>query len=294
MNTLNDIRFADISANLFDVLQSQGYFDFEVNYSATEQSINLTTHRKCYRYDFFLKTDTMTIFDDTVQLAFLIVLENLGDIDVSSCEYCTDNTLHRFNLSGFTNIKIMQPTGGFAIFGGFEGHRIICKITFKDISDEIILLRKHASMNAIETGIYRGIDPRYTVNNKRIETKDTERSSNIDLMTGYEFEHFCAQLLTRNGYKDVYVTKGSGDQGIDITAYKGGKKYGIQCKCYSSNVGNKAVMETYAGVSYYGCDIGVVMTNRYYTRAAIDMAGRVGVILWNRDDLRRLISSKNL
>ena len=37
------------------------------------------------------------------------------------------------------------------------------------------------------------------------------------------------------------MTAISGDQGVDIIAYRDRVKYGIQCKCYSSNVGNSAI-----------------------------------------------------
>ena len=52
-------------------------------------------------------------------------------------------------------------------------------------------------------------------------------------MDGLQFEHRCAELLRYRGFHKVTVTKGSGDQGIDILAQKNGLKYGIQCKYYS-------------------------------------------------------------
>ena len=64
--------------------------------------------------------------------------------------------------------------------------------------------------------------------------------SNLN-MTGYDFEKYCARLLSLNGFTSVSVTKDSGDQGIDIIAFKENVKYGIQCKLYSSRVGNSAL-----------------------------------------------------
>ena len=52
-------------------------------------------------------------------------------------------------------------------------------------------------------------------------------------MDGYEYEYECAKLLKRKGFSRINVTRGSGDQGIDILAFKEGKSYGIQCKYYS-------------------------------------------------------------
>ena len=112
---------------------------------------------------------------------------------------------------------------------------------------------------------------------------------NFDLMEGHEFEYYCAELLRKNGYRNVEVTKASGDQGIDIIAYKNGVKYGIQCKCYSSNIGNKAVQEVFAGIKFYDCKVGIVMTNRYYTASAKELAAKNGIILYDRDKLNDLI-----
>ncbi len=84
----------------------------------------------------------------------------------------------------------------------------------------------------------------------------------VDAMDGHTFEYWCAELLLKNGFTDVTVTKGSGDQGVDLLAKKDGIKFAIQCKCYASNVGNTPIQEVSAGKTFYNCQIGVVMTNR--------------------------------
>lgn len=107
---------------------------------------------------------------------------------------------------------------------------------------------------------------------------------NLDY-TGHEYEHACAKKLKKQGFTNVQVTKGSGDQGIDVIAHKNGKKYGIQCKYYSSPVGNHAVQEAYAGAKYYGCDYAVVMTNTTFTKSANELAKRIGVQLWENNKI---------
>lgn len=114
-----------------------------------------------------------------------------------------------------------------------------------------------------------------------------------DNMDGHDFEYFCANLLEENGYENVEVTKGSGDQGIDIIAYKEEIKYGIQCKCYASDIGNKAVQEAFAGKAFYGCHIAVVLTNRCFTKSAKELAEKNGVLLWDRNKLNSLIENYN-
>ena len=116
-----------------------------------------------------------------------------------------------------------------------------------------------------------------------------KKSPDFDNMEGHQFEVFCADLLKKNGYKGVSVTQGSRDQGVDIIAFRDGIKYGIQCKCYSCTVGNEAVQEVYAGIAYHRCNKGIVLTNNYFTSSAISLAQRVGVILWDRDALIKLL-----
>lgn len=123
---------------------------------------------------------------------------------------------------------------------------------------------------------------------------NSENVYNIDRMEGHQFEHFCAHLLSKNGFVEVDVTKGSGDQGIDIIAYKDGVKFGIQCKCYSSDVGNKAVQEAYAGKTYYSCHVGAVLTNRYFTHSAIDLSNSNGILLWDRGHLLSMIKTAGI
>ena len=113
----------------------------------------------------------------------------------------------------------------------------------------------------------------------------------FDHMTGNEFEIYCAELLTKNGYEDVTITPESGDFGADILARGKGIRYAIQCKCYSSDIGVDAVYQISGGMKYYNANIGIVLTNRYFTRQAQELAQNIGVILWNRDFLLQLIKS---
>lgn len=114
-----------------------------------------------------------------------------------------------------------------------------------------------------------------------------------DTMEGHDFEYYCADLLRNDGFYNVEVTQGSGDQGIDILAEKGGVKYGIQCKCYSKDIGNKAVQEAFAGKTFYHCHVAAVLTNRYFTRSAKELASINQVLLWDRDQLEKFINNSN-
>lgn len=110
----------------------------------------------------------------------------------------------------------------------------------------------------------------------------------IDHMDGHQFEYYCADLLMRNGYSNVVVTPGSGDQGVDILAERDGTTYAVQCKCYSGKVGNKAVQEAFSGRTYYDRNVAVVLTNNYFTEQARDAARKMNVLLWDRNTLLAL------
>lgn len=113
--------------------------------------------------------------------------------------------------------------------------------------------------------------------------------SEVDYMEGHDFERWCADLLEVNEFNNVEVTRGSGDQGVDVVAEKGGVWYAIQCKCYTSDLGNKPVQEVFAGKEFYGCQVGVVMTNRGFTAGATQLAEKTKVLLWGREKLVEMI-----
>lgn len=113
--------------------------------------------------------------------------------------------------------------------------------------------------------------------------------NDIDMMTGTEFEKFIASYFEKIGYS-AQLTKGSGDQGIDVIIRKDGVKIGIQAKCYSGSVGNSAVQEAIAGRGYYQLDKVMVITNSVFTSAAIELAQINDVVLWDRDVLREKLN----
>ncbi len=112
----------------------------------------------------------------------------------------------------------------------------------------------------------------------------------LDQSTGLEFENEIAKILPLVGFEEVTVSKGSGDQGIDIFAKKDGENFGIQCKKYSSSVGNKAVQEVISGKEFFNLDKAIVITNSSFTVSANELAHKANVTLWNRMNLEQIIS----
>ncbi|MPR12648.1 restriction endonuclease [Microvirga tunisiensis] len=118
-------------------------------------------------------------------------------------------------------------------------------------------------------------------------------STQVDLVdfdnisTGQEYEIVCQEILENLGWA-VNNTPTSGDQGADLIAEKEGCRLAIQCKFYSSSVGNKAVQEVVAATSFYVADFGVVVSNNTFTKSARQLAVSNGVILIHHDDLESL------
>lgn len=111
----------------------------------------------------------------------------------------------------------------------------------------------------------------------------------IDGMTGIEFERYVVYLLLNNGYQKAVETGEGPDQGIDVKATKENVRYGIQCKRWKKNVGNKAVQEVYAGKDFYRLGQAVVVTNSYFTSSAKQLAKQLEIDLWDRDTLIKMI-----
>lgn len=118
--------------------------------------------------------------------------------------------------------------------------------------------------------------------------------SEVDTMSGTEFEEWCKNLLEKLGWTDVETTKATGDQGVDILAMKDEVPYAFQCKCYASDLGNTPVQEVYAGLRFYHRNVGVVITNRYFTQGAKDLARACDILLWDRDRLKRMIAAARM
>lgn len=110
----------------------------------------------------------------------------------------------------------------------------------------------------------------------------------IDAMDGIAFEQYLKPVFERQGYFAT-VTQGSGDYGADLILRKGRKKYVVQAKRYSSNIGVSAVQQVVAAVKYYKAHGAIVVTNQYFTPAAVQLAKVNGVRLIGREKLAKMM-----
>ncbi|NYT68266.1 restriction endonuclease [Pusillimonas noertemannii] len=101
---------------------------------------------------------------------------------------------------------------------------------------------------------------------------------------GHDYEHACCDILAALGWSVVHRGH-SGDQGVDLIGELNGNRVAFQCKFYSSPVGNAAVQEVIAGMTYEGISTGAVITNSSFTIAARQLANTAEVVLLHHDQL---------
>lgn len=114
--------------------------------------------------------------------------------------------------------------------------------------------------------------------------------SQVDAMTGREFEEYVAELFRFQGYK-AQVTPPGGDSGGGIVVSKGGIKTAVQTKRYSKKLDQKPIREAVAGMAVrkYGCTKAMVVTNSTFTKAAEFLAKESGCELVDREKLSEWI-----
>lgn len=273
------------------------------------------------------KTMKLLLIDDSLinyqiynrfpQLLFPVITDKHRiNVAVNWVRMEMDERIRKFLDAGAKNIDLFNQK--MSDTGGEQSPRIICvvneaNIFFDTVTEPLVRI----FMNSDIVGIYFILFSRFTLKNVSLgilkdllevstgsellalfsqdigvqDKKEEYINFSYDNMTGYEFEHFCAELLRKNNFKNVEVTQISGDHGIDILAEKDDISYAIQCKCYSSNIGNAAIQQAHTGKTLYNKDIALVLTNQYFTQQAIDEANALGVKLWDRDKLNQMIAN---
>jgi len=90
-------------------------------------------------------------------------------------------------------------------------------------------------------------------------------------LTGHEFENQLALLYRRLGY-EAAVTRGSGDEGVDIRLSKGNEKMIVQCKAHKRPMGPGAVRELYGTLLHEEADIAIIVSLGGFTAGASSWA----------------------
>lgn len=114
--------------------------------------------------------------------------------------------------------------------------------------------------------------------------------AHVDRLDGFAFEQWVIDMLQSGGHRCRNI-RDRGDFGVDLIALVQGTPVGVQTKRYQGNVGNAAVQQVLAGCDYYRCHVAVVVTQSYFTPAALAQAAhaRYPIVLVDRDQLGRLV-----
>ncbi|MGE7635617.1 restriction endonuclease [Bacillus paramycoides] len=252
--------YRDLFEPFLHMLQNKNY-----QVKGKEEYLVLTLKEKALLKNFRQQSD------DFIPM-FHLSPENHSVVDV----------IHKYiELVGENKINLLINLGFLGIFlieKGFIGH-------YKGTSElHTQVLEEMKSYKAKQLEVSLTQDTNKKDKKKMITIED------IDLLSGEEFERYLAELLNNLGFR-TELTKGSGDQGVDILAFKQNKKYVIQAKRYNRTVGTKAVQEVVAGKAFYNADESWVITNSTYTKGAIDLAQKTDTKLWDRDKLKNMMKA---
>lgn len=97
-------------------------------------------------------------------------------------------------------------------------------------------------------------------------------------LSGQVFEREVTERLISDGFGAEQIGQ-TGDQGADVVARKSGLSFAIQCKDYTSAVGNAAVQQVLAAKAFYRTDYAVVCASTGFTKSAKILGATAGVIL---------------
>lgn len=250
------------------------------------------------------------VYNDFVQFAEMIILhekyvkfkKSLLWLYIKECAKEYVLTLFKVEISAYHKLdlndiieeyliknRISEPTNTdkmimvFLYLEMINSNNIQIIITYDKIVELLINRKNVLAAEELRFQLIENIDNTCLLDNKSLITID-----DVDLMNGPEFETFVAELFTKLGYLSE-VTLSTNDQGVDIIAKRKNLTLGIQAKCYSGTVGNRAVQEVVAGMLVYKCNKGLVITNNYFTHAAKKLAEVNNIVLWDRDILKQKI-----
>lgn len=122
---------------------------------------------------------------------------------------------------------------------------------------------------------------------RRQQRQKSLELSEVEKMTGIQFEHYLVGLLRFKGYTDIVVTPPQGDYGADLIVTYDKQKIAIQAKQYNTwkPVGVEAIYQVLGGERRYHCQGTMVITTGLFTQQAYALAEDSGTMLIDRNIL---------
>lgn len=137
----------------------------------------------------------------------------------------------------------------------------------------MVVLVVAASAAALFYGMYR----------KQRELRAIQLSG-VDVMDGFVFEKYVAELLKNEGFSSVTLTE-KYDLGIDVIANRDGERWGIQVKRNRGKTKAESVRAAVTALTHYKCTRAMVVSNSLFTGAARELAKSNNCVLIDRGRL---------
>lgn len=110
------------------------------------------------------------------------------------------------------------------------------------------------------------------------------------ITTPTEFERTVAMLLDKMGYEEVKHVGGAGDKAIDITCYRDGLHFAVQCKKWTTKVDSRTMQHFCVMMKdYHEIERGIFITSSTFTENAKDIATKFNVELIDGFKLKELM-----
>ena len=121
-------------------------------------------------------------------------------------------------------------------------------------------------------------------NAQKLKFRRVRRLAQMQKMNPIEFEHFVGWLYKKKGYR-VGTTVTTGDEGIDLTLSRWGRKTVVQVKRYKGTVGQPVVRDIYGAMAHAGAKEAHVVTSGRFSRQAESWAAGKPIVLVDGSDL---------
>lgn len=116
---------------------------------------------------------------------------------------------------------------------------------------------------------------------KRNQKLKAIQLSGVDVMDGFVFEKYVAELLKNQGFANVRLTE-KYDLGIDAIADKDGERWGIQIKRNRGKTKAESVRQAVTALNHYQCTRAMVISNSLFTNSARQLAASNKCVLVDR------------
>ncbi|WP_099355499.1 restriction endonuclease [Fredinandcohnia onubensis] len=151
------------------------------------------------------------------------------------------------------------------------------------VTEESAAYKKYLSTEEFKKTLAFGIYQRFCK-----ENEDKSYSSSFLKNNPIEFEHFIADILKHKYGESSYVTKSSGDFGVDIEHGVGDGKVLGQVKCYKDDVGYEPIALIHSNMIKQNASRGYVVTTSNFTSQARSYAEGLDIDLITGTDLVEL------